>query len=72
VGGVVRDICRLHLAIVVELVERDARFACEIYQRYAKEPESDECEIMWHQSCKPQPIAAPPHANARRAAPKIR
>ena len=27
---------------MVELVERDARFAREIYQRYGKEPESDD------------------------------
>src|SRR5262249_49584599 len=32
----------LHLAIVVEVVERDARFAREIYQRYGKNPESDD------------------------------
>src|SRR5215472_12402036 len=32
----------LHLAIVVEVVERDARCAREIYQRYGKNPESDD------------------------------
>src|SRR5262249_6469283 len=43
-GRVGRDICRLNLVVVVELVERDARLAHEIYQRHGKEPESDDKE----------------------------
>src|SRR5262245_39160684 len=43
-GRVGRDTCRLNLVVVVELVERDARLAREIYQRHGKEPESDDKE----------------------------